>query len=107
MICFFSEKICSVRFRKKGACAAAAWLVVEKPDEWTKSRSDKPSGVAHVLAYGAIFLGQGCASSFMAEAIALDEAARVVQSRMDGSVLQTVGLPMEFETASYREIKRI
>ena len=62
---------------------------------------------AHMLAKGAIFMPDGCSSSFMAEAIALEEATKMGKARMCGPNLQTAGIAINFETAVYRKVEQI
>ena len=63
-------------------------------------------GVAYILAKGAIFFPEQCQSSFMAEALALEAATDMVKNRMVGPILDTVGMPITFETAQYRPVNR-
>ena len=88
--------------RCRGGCASAAWIVLEKPSGFVGTCGS--FGTALVLAKGAIFMPNGCSSSFMAEAIALEEATKLAKARMCGPNLPSAGNAINFETAVYRKV---
>jgi len=91
-------------FRSKGNSASAAWVVIDKPT--IPSCTNGQHGTAHIIAKGAIFLSDGCTSSFMAEAIALEKATLMVKNRRSGRSCSACGIPFNFEAAAYREVVR-
>ena len=84
--------------------ASAAWIVVEKPK--AKFGSAGLMGTAHVVAKGAVVLASCCISSFMAEAIALVEVTEFMLTRHHGVPQAEGGIPITFETATYRTLVR-
>ena len=91
-------------FRRKGQSASAAWIVISKPA--VPLATDGLFGTAHIIAKGAIFLSDGCPSSFMAEAIALEYATCLVRDRTTGEPSSNLGIPFSFELATYRKVVR-
>ena len=91
-------------FRRKGKSASAAWIVIDKPTVPNATNGQK--GTAHIIAKGAVFLSDGCTSSFMAEAIALEQATNLVRNRTLGLPCSSVGIPFSFELATYRKVVR-
>ena len=92
-------------FRQKGKSASAAWIVINKPT--VPYATDGQSGTAHIIAKGAAFLSDGCSSSFMAEAIALEHATKLARDRCTGKPCSSIGIPFSFELATYRKVVRI
>ena len=91
-------------FRAKGKSASVAWIIIDRPDNITMGENILGSG--NILAKGAKFLQAACQSSFMAEAIALEEAINVIVNRRRGPHSVNNGISFTFETATYRRVTR-
>ena len=90
-------------FRQKRGLSSAAWVVIERPATITTNCGEY--GVTNIIGKGATLIS-GCASSFMAEAIALEAATAAVRSRREGRPSLRLGIPILFESAVLRPVHR-
>ena len=91
-------------FRQKHGASSAAWVVIERPPALVQHGGEY--GATNIIGKGATFITTGCASSFMAEAIALEAATAAVRSRREGCPSVRQGIPILFETAVVRKVLR-